>query len=108
MCDKDILEKGGTFKYIPNCYKNQEMSIKVVDNYTHPLEFVPDCYMPQKKCEETVDNHSSTTKLVSESYKTQEICDKFLINLFWHLFILLINIKLKKCVTELFRKILFQ
>ena len=48
MCDKDILEKVGTLKYVPNCYKNQEMSIKVVDNYSHPLEFVPYCYMPQK------------------------------------------------------------
>ena len=33
MCYKTILENGGTLKYIPDCYKNQEMCNKAVDNY---------------------------------------------------------------------------
>ena len=32
MCDKTILENGGTLKFVPDCYKNQEMRNKAVDN----------------------------------------------------------------------------
>ena len=32
ICDKAILENGGTLKYVPNCCKNQEMLNKAVDN----------------------------------------------------------------------------
>ena len=42
MCDKAILENGGTLKSVPDCYKNQEMCNKAVDNYPHELEFVLD------------------------------------------------------------------
>ena len=31
MCDKAILENAGTFNYIPDCYKNQEMCNKTVE-----------------------------------------------------------------------------
>ena len=41
MCDKVIFENGGTLKSVPDCYKNQEMCNKAVDNYRHALEFVP-------------------------------------------------------------------
>ena len=37
MCDKAIIENGGRFKSVPNCYKNQEMSNKGVDNYPRAL-----------------------------------------------------------------------
>ena len=33
MCDKAILENGGTLKSIPDCYKNEEVCNKAVDNY---------------------------------------------------------------------------
>ena len=49
MCEKAILENGGTLKSVPDCYKNQEMSNKAVDNYPHALEFVPEC-LRLKKC----------------------------------------------------------
>ena len=42
MCDKTILENGGTLRSVPDCYKNQEMFNKVGDNYPHALEFVPE------------------------------------------------------------------
>ena len=42
MCDKVILENSETLKYIPECYKNQEMCNKADDNYPHVLEFVPE------------------------------------------------------------------
>ena len=59
------------------------MCNKAVDNYPHALEFVPD------------------------SYKTQKIRDKDLNVSFLEFFIFLIDIKLNKCVTELFLMILF-
>ena len=33
MRDKAILENGGTLKFIPDCYKNQEMRDEAVENY---------------------------------------------------------------------------
>ena len=86
MCDKAILENYGTLKSVPDCYKNQQICDKAVDNYLHALEFVPDCYMTLKMCEKAVNTLSPTMI-------------KLLINVFLHLFIFLIDIKLKKCVT---------
>ena len=43
MCDKAILEKGGTLESVPDCYENQRMCDKAVDNYLHALKFVPNC-----------------------------------------------------------------
>ena len=37
MCDKAILENGGTSKSLPDSYKKQEMRNKAVDNYPHVL-----------------------------------------------------------------------
>ena len=43
ICDKAILENGGTLKPVPDCYKNQERYNQAVENYPHALEFVPQC-----------------------------------------------------------------
>ena len=48
MCDKAILENGRTLKSVPECYKNQEICNKAIDNYPHALEFVPENFMTQK------------------------------------------------------------
>ena len=72
MCDKAILEFGRTLKSVPDrllqivsdCYKNQEMCTKAVDNYLHALQFAPECYKTQKMWNKTVDVHPSTTKFV--------------------------------------------
>ena len=48
MCDKAILENGGTLKSVPDCYKSREMCNEAVDNYSYALEFVPECYKTQK------------------------------------------------------------
>ena len=37
MCNKVILENGGTLRSVPDCYKNQEMCNKAVGNYCHTL-----------------------------------------------------------------------
>ena len=44
MCDKAILENGETLKVVPDCYKNQKMCNKAVENYPRALEFVRKCY----------------------------------------------------------------
>ena len=78
MCDKAILENGGTLKSVPECYKNHGMCNKTVDKYPHALEFVLKCFM------------------------TQEMCDKAVNRCSLYLFLFLIDIKLKKCVTVVF------
>ena len=44
MCDRVILENGGTLTFILECYKNQKMCNNVVDNY------------PQEMCDKAVDD----------------------------------------------------
>ena len=77
MCDKTILENGGTLKAAPDCYKNQEMWNKAVDNYPHALEFVLKCYKTQKMCEKGF-NKGFFAIFVPDRYKTQEMCDRII------------------------------
>ena len=63
MCDKAILENGGTLKSVPDGYKNQEMCNKAVDNYPHALAFVPGCFMTQKMCDKAVNTYPSIKDL---------------------------------------------
>ena len=58
-------------------------------------------------CDKAVSTYSSTIKCVTECLMTQEMCDKAVNRCFLYFILLLIDIKLKKCVTELFLKILF-
>ena len=44
LCNKAILEDGGTLASVPNQYKTQEMCNKAFDNHVHALKFVPDPY----------------------------------------------------------------
>ena len=81
------------------------MRNKAVENYPYALEFVPECYKTQKLCDKAVSTYPSTIKFVPECFMTQKKCViKQLIVAF--LFLFLINIKLKKCVTLLLLKIL--
>ena len=84
MRDKAFLENGGTLGSFPDCYKNQEMCTKAVDNYPHAL-FGPEFYKIKEMCYKTVHRWG----------------------FFWCLILLLINIKLKKYVTYLFLYIYF-
>ena len=54
MCNQAILENSGTLNYVPDCYENQEMYQKAVDNYPNASEFVPECFMTQKMCDKKV------------------------------------------------------
>ena len=44
MCNRAIIENGGTLKSVPNRYETHEMCNKAVNNYIHALEIVPDLY----------------------------------------------------------------
>ena len=80
------------------------MCDKAVDNYPHALKFVSECYITQKMCDKAVNTYHSTLQFVPECYKTQEMCDKAVNRCF--LAFIYIGIKLKKCVRELFLKII--
>ena len=58
-------------------------------------------------CDNAVNNYLSTIKFFPECFMTQEMCDKGVNRCFLYLILFLTSIKLKKCVTELFVKILF-
>ena len=83
------------------------MCNRVVDNYPDALHFVPECYKTQNMRDKVGDTYLCTIKFVSKFYKTQEMCNKAVNRYFLYLILFLIGIKLKKCVTELFLKILF-
>ena len=52
MCYKVTkLLNGGMLTFVPDCYKDQNMYNKSVDNYPHALRSVPDCYKTQKVCD---------------------------------------------------------
>ena len=42
MCDKAILENGGTLESVSDCYKIQQLRDKAVDNYPHTLKIPPE------------------------------------------------------------------
>ena len=75
ICNKAILENGETFKSVPVCYKNKKM------------------------CHKAVDNHLSTAKYVPDPHRTEEMCYKAVNRYFLYLILVLINIKLNKCLT---------
>ena len=68
------------------------MCNKAVKNYPHALEFVLECYKTQNMCDKAINTYPSTIEIAPECYKT--------------MILFLINIKLKKCVTQLFLMIL--
>ena len=55
MCDKAILENGGTLSYkVPECYKNRNTCNQAIDIYANVLQFVPDSNNVQKMCNKAV------------------------------------------------------
>ena len=69
MCDKAILEHGGTLESVPDCYKNQEIYDKAVNNYLHALRFVPDSYITQKMSDKYFNTYHSTIQFVPDCYQ---------------------------------------
>ena len=49
ICDKAVLENGGTLESVPDRYKTQKYVIKTfVIIHVYALEFAPDCYKTEK------------------------------------------------------------
>ena len=84
------------------------MCNKAVDNYPHALEFVSECYNTEKLFDKDANTNSSIMQFVPECYKTQGMWDKAFNKCFLTFFVFLINIKIKKYMTELFLNIFFQ
>ena len=99
MFDKTILENNGILEFVRECYKNQEMCNKPLDNYLHALKLVPNCYITQKMCDKAVNTYHSRTQSVPQCYKAQEMCDKAVNRFFLYLILFLVNIKLNKYGT---------
>ena len=76
MGDKVTLENSVTLESVVDCYKDQQICDKAVDNYPHSLKFAPDWYMTQKMCDKAVNIDHSTMQFVSDCYQTQEMCDE--------------------------------
>ena len=84
------------------CYKNQQICDKSIDNYSHTLEFVPGFYKYQKMYNRAVGTQPSTKQFVLECNEPKEICYKAVNIYSLYLILFLINMKLKKYVTQLF------
>ena len=82
MCDKAILE---TLESVPDCYKNQDMCYKAVDNY-------PDCYMIQKCVTKLPILIILQYNLFLNAIRLKKYVIKLLIDVFLHLLIFLIDI----------------
>ena len=62
--------------FVTDCWKNQRMFNKAVDNYAHVLEFVSDWCNTQKMRNKADDTDLSAIQFVPSCYKTHEICVK--------------------------------
>ena len=43
-----LNKNGVTLKFVPDCYRYQDMCNKAVDNYPHALQFLSEYYKAQK------------------------------------------------------------
>ena len=82
MCDNAILENGETLEPLPDCYKNQQMCDKAVDNYPHVLKFVLNYYMTQKMCDKAVNTYSSKLNMLLIAIRLKKCVIKQLIDVF--------------------------
>ena len=67
MCDEVvILQNGGILMLILDCYKDQNMCNKTLDNYDHALGSVCDCSKTQNICDKVVSTYPSLIQLVPD------------------------------------------
>ena len=69
-------QNGAMLKFVPDCYKNQRMCNKAVNNYAHALQFVPN-WLRRKKCViKLLIQVLLQCKLIPDWCKTQPMCGK--------------------------------
>ena len=66
MGDKIILENCGMLLFIPDCYKDQNMCNKAVDNCACALVSVSDCYNTKEMCDKAISIYPSIIQLVPD------------------------------------------
>ena len=54
MCDKAILENGGTLESVPDLYENKRICDEAVDTYRSTIQFVCVCYNTQEMCDKAI------------------------------------------------------
>ena len=59
MCDKVILENGGTLMFVHDFCKNKLKCNKAVDNYAYLLEFLPYSLKTCKMSNKAIDTYPS-------------------------------------------------
>ena len=60
------------YNMVTDCYKNQDVCEKAVDNYPCAFTFFPDCHKFQEMYDKAAYTYPSAIQFVSECYKTQD------------------------------------
>ena len=71
MFDNAILEKRGTLKCVPDCYKNKKMCKKAGDSFAHALDLVSSSYKTQEMCNKAANVSPSAIKFLHACSTTQ-------------------------------------
>ena len=99
--------------FIPNCYRDQKMCNKAIDNYTW---FGPNCYSTQKMFSNVVGTYSSAIQFVGECYKTSQMfnkaidtCPFMFMNMFvsWILCLCKININIINIIVSYYFYVIY-
>ena len=81
MCNKAVDTYPSAMQFVPDQYKAQGMSVKVIDPCHFFLSFllfdsVPEKSKTQEMCDKVVSKDSFMLKYCLDRYKTQGMCDK--------------------------------
>ena len=79
MCVKAVDVIPYYLKYVPDCFKTQEMCVKVFNNildYSREVDDIPDYFKTQEMCDRAIDANPYYLKYVPDCFITQEMCVK--------------------------------
>ena len=72
MCDEAVNTCHSTMKFVPDCYKTQEMCDEAVSEDP----FMLDKYKTQIMCDETADDSLATLKFIPDWFATSKMLEK--------------------------------
>ena len=76
MRDKTVSTYPSTIKFVPECFKTQEMCNKAVNRCFFVFNSIPDQQKTQKICDRVVSEDPFLKMYVPDQYKTQQMCDE--------------------------------
>ena len=76
MCDKAVDAYPFTIKFVPECYKIQEMCDKAVNRCFFVSDSVSDWYKTQEMCDRVVSEDPFLIVYCPHKYETQRMCDE--------------------------------